>query len=120
MGEQLIAEAVDAGAAPDWANQAHPLVVAYLGATADPQVLSLPLEALTAAADGWAEALDTAGANDRLRALTDAVDRLARHDNPHGHALNQALAVELASRTLTLEPLARRLLPSAAVAADPA
>jgi len=120
IGEQLVAEAADAGTAPDWVGRAHPLVVAYLGATADPQVLSLPLEALTAAADGWAEALDAAGANDRLRAFTDAVDRLARHDNPHGHPLNQALAVELAGRPLALEPLARRLLPGAAVAAQPA
>jgi hypothetical protein len=120
MGEQMIAEAVDAGTAPEWAGEAHPLVVAYLGAAADRKVMWLPLEALTAAADGWAEALDAAGANDRLRAFTDAVDRLGRHDNPHGHALNQALAVELAGRPLSLEPLARRLLPSAAVSADPA
>lgn len=118
MGEQLLAEAAQAGNPPGWVGEAHPLVVAYLGATADPHVLSLPLEALRAAADGWAEALDAAGANDRLRAFTDAADRLARHDNPHGHALDQALAVELADRPLTLEPLARRLLPSAAVAAD--
>lgn len=119
MGERLIAAAVDAEVAPGWVGEAHPLVVAYLGATADPQVASLPLKALTAAADAWAEALDAAGANDRLRAFTDAADRLARHDNPHGHALNQALAVELAGRPLTLEPLARRLLPAAVVATDP-
>ena len=119
LGAQLIAAAVDAGDAPEWVDEAHPLVVAYVGATGDPQVLSLPLEAVTAAADGWAEALDAAGANDRLRAFTDAVDWLIRHDNPHGHALNQALAVELAGRPLTLEPLARRLLPPAALAADP-
>ena len=97
LGEQLLAAAVDAGTAPGWEGQAHPLVVAYLGATGDPQVLSLPREAVTAHADAWAEALDAAGANDRLRAFTDAVDRLTRHDNPHGHPLNQALAVELVS-----------------------
>ena len=118
MGQQMMAEAVDAGTAPEWTGVAHALVVAYVGATADPQILSLPMEALTAAADAWAEALDAAGANDRLRAFTDAVDRLGRHDNFHGHAFNQALAVELASRPLCIEPLARRLLPAAAVAAD--
>lgn len=120
IGEHMIDEATNAGQPPDWTDDAHPLVVTYLGATADPQLLSLPLAALTAAADGWAEALDAAGANDRLRAFTDAVDRLVRHDNPHGHPLNQALLVELAGRPLALEPLARRLLPAAAVAAEPA
>lgn len=117
MGEQMIAEAGESGAVPPWVGEAHPLVLAYVGAIGDPTVLSLPLEGLTAATDGWAEALDAVGTNDRLRAFTDAVDRLARHDNPHGHALNHALAVELADRPLTLEPLARRLLPTAAVAA---
>lgn len=117
MGEQMIAQAGESGAVPPWVGEAHPLVLAYVGAIGDPTVLSLPLEGLTAATDGWAEALDAAGTNDRLRAFMDAVDRLARHDNPHGHALNYALAVELAGRPLTLEPLARRLLPTAAVAA---
>jgi len=118
MGEQMIAKAVESGTAPEWVDEAPPLVVAYLGATADPQAMSLPLGSLIAAADGWVEALDAAGTNDRLRAFTDAVDRLVRHDNPHGHPINHALAVELAGRPLSLEPLARRLLPADAVSAD--
>ena len=52
LGEQLLAAAVDAGTAPGWEGQAHPLVVAYLGATGDPQALSLPLEAVGVSASG--------------------------------------------------------------------
>lgn len=76
------------------------------------------VDALTALANAWFNALDAAGANDRIRAFSDAVDRIERHDNPQGLATSDALIVELADRPLALEPLPRRLMPGE-VLSDP-
>jgi hypothetical protein len=115
LGQAILAESVGA---EQELPEVHPIGVAYLGARGDESLLALPGGALDAAGDRWFEALDAAGANDRIRAFTDAVARVDRQDNPQEHPGDHALVVELAGRPLALEPLPKRLLPAVLLQTD--
>lgn len=117
LGVLTVNELDDDDPDASWAEDPSPAGLAFVGAVGSgpPGGTSVMLDA---AADRWFHQLDAAGANDRIRAFSDTWDRVARHDNPHGHYEHFAFALALADEPLALEPLAARLMPHELLDAD--
>lgn len=113
----LAANDLDGAAEGRWSEHPSPAGLALVGAAGPPPV-GVSSADLDATADAWFAQLDAAGANDRIRAFADTWDRLARHDNPHGHPLHLVFAIALADDALALEPLPDRLMPQHLLDAD--